>query len=150
VVAGIPRKYLIEKACVGVCHCINRCVRRAFLCRTDAVSGRNFNHRKQWIQYRLEFLAGVSWFSDYRPRPSSSLIGRRTRLLAWRGGADCSAVKPPGANVGRRVLSEDEGFYGDILHAAEMTHSLLRYTNPQRKRDSAFRPSPWLSSPSNT
>ena len=32
-------------------------MRRAFLCGTDAVSGRCFDHRKQWIQERLEFLA---------------------------------------------------------------------------------------------
>lgn len=55
----IPRKYLIEPADVGVYHCINRRVRRAFLCGTDEVSGKNFDHRKQWIQDRLEFLAGV-------------------------------------------------------------------------------------------
>ncbi len=55
----IPRKYLIENADVGVYHCINRCVRRAFLCGTDEFSGKCFDHRKQWIQDRLEFLAGV-------------------------------------------------------------------------------------------
>ena len=59
--ARIPRKYLIETADVGVYHCINRCVRRAFLCGTDVVSGKCFDHRKQWIQGRLEFLAGVFW-----------------------------------------------------------------------------------------
>jgi hypothetical protein len=57
--ARIPRKDRIENADVGVSHCINRCVRRAFLCGTDAVSGKCFDHRKQWIQDRLEFLAGV-------------------------------------------------------------------------------------------
>jgi hypothetical protein len=57
--ARIPRKFLIENAEVGVYHCINRCVRRAFLCGTDEFSGKNFDHRKQWIQDRLEFLAGV-------------------------------------------------------------------------------------------
>lgn len=56
--ARIPRKLLIETADVGVYHCINRCVRRAFLCGTDEVSGKCFDHRKQWIQDRLEFLAG--------------------------------------------------------------------------------------------
>ena len=33
-------------------HCISRCVRRAFLC------GEGFEHRKQWIEDRLELLAG--------------------------------------------------------------------------------------------
>ncbi|TVR44484.1 MAG: transposase [Planctomycetota bacterium] len=32
-------------------HCISRCVRRAFLC------GEGFEHRKQWIERRLELLA---------------------------------------------------------------------------------------------
>jgi hypothetical protein len=59
IMARIPRKFLIETAEVGVYHCINRCVRRAFLCGSDVVSGKNFDHRKQWIQDRLEFLAGV-------------------------------------------------------------------------------------------
>jgi hypothetical protein len=29
-----------------------------FFCGTDAVSGKCFDHRKEWIQRRLEFLAG--------------------------------------------------------------------------------------------
>ena len=45
--ARIPRKYPIETADVGVYHCINRCVRRAFLCGKDEVSGKCFDHRKQ-------------------------------------------------------------------------------------------------------
>ena len=32
-------------------HCISRCVRRAMLC------GEGFEHRKQWIEDRLELLA---------------------------------------------------------------------------------------------
>jgi len=56
--ARIPRKYVVDEDEVGVYHCINRCVRRAFLCGTDSVTGQCFDHRKQWIQDRLEFLAG--------------------------------------------------------------------------------------------
>lgn len=54
----IPRKLLIDLAEVGIYHCISRCVRRAFLCGTDPLSGRSFDHRKQWIQERLQLLAG--------------------------------------------------------------------------------------------
>lgn len=56
--ARIPRKELIDESVVGIYHCINRCVRRAFLCGKDPLSGKNFDHRKQWIRNRLEFLAG--------------------------------------------------------------------------------------------
>lgn len=54
----IPRKFVFDPSEVGIYHCVNRCVRRAFLCGTDQVSGRCFDHRKEWIQRRLEFLAG--------------------------------------------------------------------------------------------
>ena len=40
-------------------HCIARCVRRAYLCGKDAYSGRNFEHRRDWVRERLRFLAGV-------------------------------------------------------------------------------------------
>jgi REP element-mobilizing transposase RayT len=56
--ARAVRKEVVAEGEVGVYHCINRCVRRAFLCGQDAVSGRCFDHRKVWIQQRLEMLAG--------------------------------------------------------------------------------------------
>ena len=62
--ARIPRKHLIETADVGVYHSINRCVRRAFLCGTDEASGKCFDHRKLWIQDRLEFLAAGAFGVD--------------------------------------------------------------------------------------
>ncbi len=55
--ARLPRSDAIDESTVGVYHCINRCVRRAFLCGDDPVSGNNYDHRKTWIQERLEFLA---------------------------------------------------------------------------------------------
>ncbi len=56
--ARIPRQELIDETEVGMYHCVNRCVRRAFLCGEDPFSGKNFDHRKGWIRQRLEFLAG--------------------------------------------------------------------------------------------
>ena len=38
-------------------HCVSRCVRRAFQCGFDALSGRGFGQRKDWVEARLMELA---------------------------------------------------------------------------------------------
>ena len=40
-------------------HCISRCVRRAFLCGYDTASGQCFEHRRQWVEDKIFFLASV-------------------------------------------------------------------------------------------
>ncbi|MCB1552863.1 MAG: hypothetical protein KDJ14_03565 [Xanthomonadales bacterium] len=54
---GYPRSCLVVPDTAGTYHCVSRCVRRAFLCGDDALSGRNFDHRKQWLEDRLLELA---------------------------------------------------------------------------------------------
>ena len=44
---------------IQIVHCINRCVRRAFLCGTDPHSNQCYEHRRTWIRNRFEFLASV-------------------------------------------------------------------------------------------
>jgi REP element-mobilizing transposase RayT len=56
---AIPRSKYVSDNEIGVYHCISRCVRRAFLCGQDVVTGKNFSHRKNWIVDRLRYLASI-------------------------------------------------------------------------------------------
>ena len=40
-------------------HCISRCVRRAWLCGNDVLTGHSYEHRRAWVEKRLHFLAGI-------------------------------------------------------------------------------------------
>ena len=40
-------------------HCISRCVRRAFLCGEDHVTGKNYEHRKPWVVEKLKELSEI-------------------------------------------------------------------------------------------
>ena len=48
-----PRSQLVSDEEPGFFHCVSRCVRRAFLCSLDQHSGKNFEHRRQWIEDRI-------------------------------------------------------------------------------------------------
>ncbi len=54
-----PRSSLVSVSDTPYYHCIGRCVRRAFLCGKDPVSGKSFEHRKQHIRERLALLTEV-------------------------------------------------------------------------------------------
>jgi hypothetical protein len=58
--ARVARSDVFDPLVVSVFHCINRCVRRCFLCGQDPLTGKNYDHRKVWLEERLRFLA--QWF----------------------------------------------------------------------------------------
>ena len=56
---ALPRSKYVREGQEGVYHCFSRCVRRAFLYGFDALTCRDFSHRKAWIVDRLRFLAAI-------------------------------------------------------------------------------------------
>jgi REP element-mobilizing transposase RayT len=56
---ALPRSKYVKDGQEGVYHCFSRCVRRAFLYGYDALSNRDFSHRKAWLVDRLRYLAAI-------------------------------------------------------------------------------------------
>ncbi|GAB0149385.1 hypothetical protein McPS_21250 [Marichromatium sp. PS1] len=54
-----PRASLVSLSDTPWYHVVTRCVRRAYLCGFDRLTGRSFEHRRGWVELRLRQLAGV-------------------------------------------------------------------------------------------
>ena len=54
-----PRKLQISLEATPFYHCVSRCVRRAFLCGKDSVSGRSYEHRRHQLEHDLLRLASI-------------------------------------------------------------------------------------------
>ena len=54
-----PRSILVPPGSPNTFHCDSGCVRRAFLCGEDRLTGRSFEHRRQWVEDRIHELAGI-------------------------------------------------------------------------------------------
>lgn len=85
---ALPRSRYVKEGEEGVFHCYSRCVRRAFLCGYDAATGRDFSHRKKWIEDRLRFLASifaidVCAYAIMENHPHTVLRTRPDILASW-------------------------------------------------------------------
>lgn len=54
-----PRSDLINRDQGGFYHIVDRCVRRAYLCGVDPLTGTDYSHRRRWIEARLLTLSEI-------------------------------------------------------------------------------------------
>ena len=84
------RREVFEEHTVGIYHCVNRCVRRAFLCGIDAATGKSYAHRKDWLRDRLETLAAIFAIDvigyALRDGPSGPVLAEQAIRMPWRRG----------------------------------------------------------------
>ena len=50
------RAQLINNENVGIYHCVQRCVRRAWLCGVDEYTGQSYEHRKAWVEKQIALI----------------------------------------------------------------------------------------------
>jgi hypothetical protein len=53
------RRQLIYANATPFYHVINRCVRRAFLCGEDKLTGRSYERRRGWVVYKIKVLPAI-------------------------------------------------------------------------------------------
>ena len=83
-----PRNQQIVLEETSFFHCVVKCVRNCYLCGDDKYTGKNFDHRKQWVVTRLRQLANlfaidVCAYAVMSNHYHAVLHVDQSRALAW-------------------------------------------------------------------
>ncbi len=110
-----PRAHLVDAENGGIYHCISRCVRRAWLCGKDPVTGFDYEHRRVWLEaqiLRLCELFAVDLYAYAIISNHYHLIAETfpTRVLGWTDREVarrwCEIGLEPGCVVSERQLNK--------------------------------------------
>ena len=127
---------------VAIVHCVQRCVRRAFLAGVDQATGKDYSYRREWIRRRMEALGrpliGVLIGGDSGPyvfgRRAAARLARSLNAMTrsidgsvmvttsarTRGDAvdELERLLGPGSHVYRwRPDDPDNPYFGLLAHA---------------------------------
>ena len=124
--ARINRREVLSAGEIQVVHCVNRCVRKSFLCGTDPLTGDDYEHRREWIRNRLEFLAGIFGidilgFSVMSNHLHAILRNRPDVVKDWTD-----------EEVARRWWGSKETKKGDAAHCLWICHFLFGLPRERR------------------
>ncbi len=72
-----PRRTQISLEDTSYYHCCSRVVRRAFLCGDDAYSGKNYDHRRGWVESLLFELEAVFAERIWTPCVNGAVVSHR-------------------------------------------------------------------------
>jgi putative transposase len=72
------RREIVREGERGIFHCWSRCCRRAYLLGNDPLTGKNHDHRRQWITERLQLLV-ANFVVDVCGRPRPRFASARER-----------------------------------------------------------------------
>ena len=84
-------------------HVVSRCVRRAFLCGEDRLTGRSFEHRRQWIEDRIHELAGIFGVAIWGYAVMSNHLHVVVEVIPQVAAAWCAGTSPVIASVVSRT-----------------------------------------------
>lgn len=146
---ALARKYQILSGQPGFYHCFGRCVRRAFLCGQDRLSGRDFSHRRRWMVERLALLSSAFAIDVYayaimnnhwhvvlfvdpertQTWSDEDVIARWKSLYRWRH-PDAETRLPTPEQLGAQQLARWRERLGDVSWFMKSIHEpLARLSN---------------------